>query len=105
MKKTLLAAFIISATAYAENTAEVKLLDKTYVKSTNGFEESLQNTPKNIQVITQSEIEEKNYKDVYEILENSPLITIKNVTIGQSIEMRGEQGLIQKEQFRLWLTE
>lgn len=70
MKKTLLAAFIISAAAYAENTAEVTL-DKTYVKSTNGFEESLQNTPKNIQVITQSEIEEKNYKDVYEILENS----------------------------------
>lgn len=51
MKKTLLAAFIISAAAYAENTAEVTL-DKTYVKSTNGFEESLQNTPKNIQVIT-----------------------------------------------------
>ena len=88
MKKTLLAAFIISATAYAENTAEVTL-DKTYVKSTNGFEESLQNTPKNIQVITQSEIEEKNYKDVYEILENSPLVTIKNDAIGQSIEMRG----------------
>lgn len=88
MKKTLLAAFIISAAAYAENTAEVTL-DKTYVKSTNGFEESLQNTPKNIQVITQSEIEEKNYKDVYEILENSPLITIKNDAIGQSIEMRG----------------
>ena len=88
MKKTLLAAFIISATAYAENTAEVTL-DKTYVKSTNGFEESLQNTPKNIQVITQSEIKEKNYKDVYEILENSPLITIKNDAIGQSIEMRG----------------
>ena len=88
MKKTLLAAFIISAAAYAENTAEVTL-DKTYVKSTNGFEETLQNTPKNIQVITQSEIEEKNYKDVYEILENSPLITIKNDAIGQSIEMRG----------------
>ena len=88
MKKTLLAAFIITATAYAENTAEVTL-DKTYVKSTNGFEESLQNTPKNIQVITQSEIEEKNYKDVYEILENSPLITIKNDAVGQSIEMRG----------------
>lgn len=88
MKKTLLAAFIITAAAYAENTAEVTL-DKTYVKSTNGFEESLQNTPKNIQVITQSEIEEKNYKDVYEILENSPLITIKNDAIGQSIEMRG----------------
>lgn len=88
MKKTLLAAFIVSAAAYAENTAEVTL-DKTYVKSTNGFEESLQNTPKNIQVITQSEIEEKNYKDVYEILKNSPLITIKNDAIGQSIEMRG----------------
>ena len=88
MKKTLLLAFIISAAVYAENTAEV-VLDKTYVKSVNGFEETLQNTPKNVQVITQSEIEEKNYKDVYEILENSPLVTIKNDAIGQSIEMRG----------------
>lgn len=66
MKKTLLLAFIITAAAYAENNVEVTL-DKTYVKSTNGFEETLQNTPKNIQVITQGEIEEKNYKDVYEL--------------------------------------
>ena len=88
MKKTLLLAFIITAAAYAENNVEVTL-DKTYVKSTNGFEETLQNTPKNIQVITQGEIEEKNYKDVYEILENSPLITIKNDSLGQAIEMRG----------------
>lgn len=88
MKKILLLAFIISAVTYAENIAEVTL-GKTYVESINGFEENLQNTPKNIQVITQNEIEEKNYKDVYEILENSPLITIKNDAIGQSIEMRG----------------
>lgn len=88
MKKILLLAFIISAVTYAENVAEVTL-GKTYVESINGFEENLQNTPKNIQVITQNEIEEKNYKDVYEILENSPLITIKNDAIGQSIEMRG----------------
>ena len=71
MKKILLLAFIISAVTYAENVAEVTL-GKTYVESINGFEENLQNTPKNIQVITQNEIEEKNYKDVYEILENSP---------------------------------
>lgn len=88
MKKILLLAFIISAVTYAKNIAEVTL-GKTYVESINGFEENLQNTPKNIQVITQNEIEEKNYKDVYEILENSPLITIKNDAIGQSIEMRG----------------
>lgn len=88
MKKILLLTFIISAVTYAENVAEVTL-GKTYVESINGFEENLQNTPKNIQVITQNEIEEKNYKDVYEILENSPLITIKNDAVGQSIEMRG----------------
>lgn len=88
MKRTLLLAFIISAATYAENIAEVTL-GKTYVESINGFEENLQNTPKNVQVITQNEIEEKNYKNVYEILENSPLITIKNDAIGQSIEMRG----------------
>lgn len=58
MKKILLLAFIISAVTYAENVAEVTL-GKTYVESINGFEENLQNTPKNIQVITQNEIEEK----------------------------------------------
>lgn len=88
MKKSLLLIFIINALAYGEKTAEV-VLDKTYIKSANGFEETLQNTPKNVQVITQNEIEEKNFKDVYEVLESSPLITIKNDSIGQSIEMRG----------------
>ncbi|WP_291254957.1 TonB-dependent receptor [Fusobacterium sp.] len=87
MKKILLLTLIISAISYAENQA-IKL-NKTYIKSQNGFEETLQNTPKNIQVITQKDIEEKNYKDVFEILENSPLITVQNNAIGQTIEMRG----------------
>ena len=89
MKKTLLLIFALNTmAALAENSTEI-ILDKTYVKSVNGFEQTLQNTPKNIQVITQGEIEEKNYKDIYEVLENSPLITIKNDAMGQSIEMRG----------------
>lgn len=87
MKKILLLTLIISAISYTENQA-IKL-NKTYIKSQNGFEETLQNTPKNIQVITQKDIEEKNYKDVFEILENSPLITVQNNAIGQTIEMRG----------------
>lgn len=88
MKKTLILGFLISACAYSNDTPNITL-DKTFVKSSNGFEESLQNTPKNIQVITQGEIEEKNYKDIYEVLDSSPLITIKNDLVGQSIEMRG----------------
>ena len=87
MKKKLAFIFIVNALLLSANDQTIDL-GKSIIKSNSGFDETLQNTPKNIQVVTSEEISEKNYKNVTEILENSPLILIKNDTFGQTIEMR-----------------
>ena len=63
-------------------------LEKSVISSV-GYEESLQNTPKNIQVITKEEIAEKNFKNLTDTLNSSPLITITRNSVGESIQMRG----------------
>lgn len=88
MKKKLAFIFVLNALLLSANDQAIDL-GKTVITSNNGFDETLQNTPKNIQVVTAEEISEKNYKNVTEVLENSPLILIKNDTFGQTIEMRG----------------
>ncbi|MGL4971187.1 MAG: TonB-dependent receptor, partial [Cetobacterium sp.] len=80
---------VISALSHAmEPGGEGVYLEKSVI-STVGYEQSLQNTTKNIQIITKEEISEKNFKDVTEVLESSPLITITRNSVGESIQMRG----------------
>lgn len=88
MKKKLAFIFILNALMVLAENQNINL-GQTIIKSNIGFDETLQSTPKNIQVITSEEIAEKNYKNVTEILEKSPLVTIKNDAMGQTIEMRG----------------
>lgn len=88
MKRKLAFIFVLNALLLNANDQVVDL-GKSVIKSNSGFDETLQNTPKNIQIVTAEEISEKNYKNVTEILENSPLILIKNDVFGQTIEMRG----------------
>lgn len=95
MKKKLAFIFILNALMVLAENQNINL-GQTIIKSNIGFDETLQSTPKNIQVITSEEIAEKNYKNVTEILEKSPLVTIKNDAMGQTIEMRGS-GLNSKE--------
>ncbi|MGL4366162.1 MAG: TonB-dependent receptor, partial [Cetobacterium sp.] len=80
---------VISALSHAmEPSSEGVYLEKSVI-STLGYEQSLQNTTKNIQIITKEEISEKNFKDITEVLESSPLITITRNSVGESIQMRG----------------
>lgn len=88
MKKLVTFILFLNALVVLADEDSIKL-ERTIIKSNNGFDETLQNTSKNIQVITSKEIQEKNYKNITEVLENSPLITIKNDTMGQTLEMRG----------------
>ncbi len=90
---------MIAATSYAsdeffygerstgEETSSVRLEES--VISGVGYETTIRNTPKNVQVITNKEIEEKNYQDVTEILRDSPLVTIREDAFGPIVEMRG----------------
>lgn len=88
MKKEIVFVFILNALTLLADNQNINL-GQTIIKSNSGFDETLQSTPKNVQIITSEEISEKNYKNVTEILGNSPLVTIKNDAMGQTIEMRG----------------
>lgn len=80
---------LISTLGYSMEVEEREVFLEKSIISSVGYEESIQNTPKNIQVITKEEISQKNFKDVAEVLNSSPLITITRNSMGESIQMRG----------------
>lgn len=87
MKKLAILSFLICASAVA-NAQETIHLGETVVTSM-GFETTLLDEPTNISVITKEKIEEKNYKNIIETLDDSPVINIVNSKNGAVIDMRG----------------
>lgn len=87
MKKLAILSFLICASAVA-NAQETIHLGETVVTSM-GFETTLLDEPTNISVITKEKIEEKNYKNIIEALDDSPVINIVNSKNGAVIDMRG----------------
>ena len=88
MKKLLVLLTILSSIiAHAEDTIE---LQETTVK---GSKTSDYTAPpkeqKNIFVITQEKIREKNYKNVEDILRDAPGVVVQNTAFGPRIDMRG----------------
>lgn len=84
--KIILASFILTATAYGNNSL-IKLEES--VISTIGYESTLRETPKNVQIITSEEIKEKNYSTVTDILRDSPMVTVREDEFGAIVDMRG----------------
>ncbi len=87
MKKLAILSFLICASAVA-NAQESIHLGETVVTSM-GFETTLLDEPTNISIITQEQIEEKNYKNVTEALSDNPAINIVRTSNGTAIDMRG----------------
>ena len=87
MKKLAILSFLICASAVA-NAQETIHLGETVVTSM-GFETTLLDEPTNISIITQEQIEEKNYKNVTEALSDNPAINIVRTKNGTAIDMRG----------------
>lgn len=87
MKKLAILSFLICAGAVARGEESIHL-GETVVTST-GFETTLLDEPTNISVITKEKIEEKNYKNVIEALDDNPMINIVNSRNGAVIDMRG----------------
>lgn len=87
MKKLAILSFLICAGAITKAEESIHL-GQTVVTSM-GFETTLLDEPTNISVITQEKIEEKNYKNVIEALDDSPMINIVNSKNGAVIDMRG----------------
>ncbi|WP_410208562.1 TonB-dependent receptor [Fusobacterium sp.] len=90
MKKYLLlmSMLAVASGVYAENSAR---LDETVI-STTGFETTVKDEVKNINIITKDDIERKNYSSVEEILKDSPFIQTTNEGYGVTFDMRGQGG-------------
>lgn len=87
MKKLAILSFLICAGVLTQAEESIHL-GETVVTSM-GFETTLLDEPTNISVITQEKIEEKNYKNVIEALDDNPMINIVNSKNGAVIDMRG----------------
>ncbi|WP_315522835.1 TonB-dependent receptor [Fusobacterium massiliense] len=89
MKKLLIILSILSAIqTLAEDTIK---LEKSVIKG-NGKSSDYTLIPKEIKntfTITQEKIREKNYKNVEEILRDSPGVIVQNTAFGPRIDMRG----------------
>lgn len=87
MKKLAILSFLICVGAVARGEESIHL-GETVVTSM-GFETTLLDEPTNISVITKEKLEEKNYKNVIEALDDNPMINIVNSRNGAVIDMRG----------------
>ena len=87
MKKLAILSFLICAGVVARGEESIHL-GETVVTSMR-FETTLLDEPTNISVITKEKIEEKNYKNVIEALDDNPMINIVNSRNGAVIDMRG----------------
>ena len=78
--------FIASANLYA--VSEIQL-DKTVVSSTAGFEKPIIEENKNVVLITEEQIKEKQYSDVESILKDTPNVVIQETEFGPVVNLRG----------------
>lgn len=81
--------FFVDNFEFDENSA-VKLEES--VITTTGFETSVRNTTSNIAVINSTEIQEKGYKSVEEILQSQPTINLTKDAFGSRVDLRGQGG-------------
>ncbi|WP_300359760.1 TonB-dependent receptor [Fusobacterium sp.] len=87
-KKKLLLYFLFATLACAEDT--VIQLDQTVIK--DNYEREFYVQPKEVKntyTVTQEQIQEKNYKNVEEVLRDSPGVVVNNTAFGPKIDMRG----------------
>ena len=88
-KRLLLLAFLLSVSAFAEQTVD---LGNSTVKGSRAGSGNYTLTPKeykNTYVVTQEKIRERNYKNVEDVLRDAPGVTIQHTAFGPRVDMRG----------------
>lgn len=93
IKTALLSAAFLSGMVYAAEGEREKepifvKLDETVISDT-GFENSLRDTAKVVQIIGAEEIADRNFKNITEALNSSPLVNIREDEMGVIVDMRG----------------
>lgn len=87
-KKLLLLSFILSVSAFAEEMA-VELEDSVIKGSATQAYTLTPKEYKNTYTITQEKIQERNYKNVEDVLRDAPGVIIQNTAFGPRVDMRG----------------
>ena len=75
---------IASLNLYAAEDSSARL-DATVI-TTTGFESALKDEVRNVTVITAKEIEDRGYRDIKEVLEKAPGVSLN----GNNVDMRGQ---------------
>ncbi|WP_211494231.1 TonB-dependent receptor plug domain-containing protein, partial [Fusobacterium sp. DD4] len=90
MKKRVgILSFIICATAFASgNTIE---LGKSVIQNKSYNREFIKapKMSKNTYIVTKEQIQEKNYKNVEDVLRDAPGVVVQNTAFGPRVDMRG----------------
>lgn len=94
MKKITILSFLICASAMAANVQEEEFFSEGVhlgesIISTTGTEMTLLDEATNVALISKDQIEEKNYKNVEDILKDNPNVNIVYSKNGPVIDMRG----------------
>ncbi|WP_426711232.1 TonB-dependent receptor [Cetobacterium sp. SF1] len=85
MKKVFLLFFVIGSLTKAH---EIKLQD-SIITSTTGFEEGVLKENKNVTIISKDDLQKKEYKNLEEVLRDSPNVMIQKTFFGPVIDLRG----------------
>lgn len=96
--KLLLLSLLLGATSYANGEEfyeekqgkESSIRLEESVVSTTGYETTVRNTTKNLTVISNEDLEGKNYSEITDALKKVPGITVNSSVFGTSIDLRGQ---------------
>ncbi len=89
MKNKLLVLSILMCSIINANEINEVTLDTSNIISQRGFGDAMVKENKNVILITQERIREKNYKNVEEVLKDAPGVIVNNTAFGPRIDMRG----------------
>lgn len=87
MKKIFLFLWIVTSLAIAQEQSIN--LEESIITSTTGFQEKLNKENKNVTIISKETLEKKEYKNVEEVLRDSPNVVIQDTYFGPIIDLRG----------------
>ena len=87
-KKLGILSFLIATSLYGEVSVE---LDKSVIKNKDGQRDFIvqPKVSKNTYTVTQEQIQERNYKNVEDVLRDAPGVVIQNTAFGPKVDMRG----------------
>lgn len=86
MRKFGALSLVVASAMFGANTTKLE----TSIISTTGFEETLANEVRNVNVITKDDIQKRSYKSLKEILRKTPGVYLGRKAFGDAVDMRGQ---------------